>query len=167
MKGKLWYLTSVFGKFTLSLPSNLSYFKLKSCIMKGDFSCTIPSELFFPDTCVRTSSQLRKWLVLPGATVKSFDDLKRSFCISHRSKNLGSELFTPSDALGQLVGTGTLSCVPVKWQADSSYLQADWCLHSRQWLVLFIWQAESPLSVSWPVCSDKQPCFVSLQFSKS
>lgn len=51
LKGKLWYLTSVFGKLTLSLSPNLSYFKLKSYIRKGDFSCIIASELFFPDTC--------------------------------------------------------------------------------------------------------------------
>jgi len=101
---------------------------------------------------VGTSNQIRKWLVLPGATGKGSDDLGRSFCISHGSRNFGSELFTPSDALGQLVDTGTLSCVAVKLQADSSYLQADLQVDVCT-MVLFICQAVSPLSVNWPVCS--------------
>lgn len=57
-----------------------------------------------------------------------FDDLGRSFRVSHRSKNLfcfGPVLIKQFEALSKLVGLGSLSRIPLQSQADSSYLKTD------------------------------------------
>ena len=79
---------------------------------------------------MRRGDQLLKWPLarLPVLAGDGFDGLGRSFHLSHRSKNLfrfGPGLIKPSEALGKLVGAGSLFCNPVQSQADSSCLRAE------------------------------------------